>query len=348
MHRLADTIRRWGAELGLTLGFSAPQTPAAVVALDQWLAQGRHGEMAWMARHRDQRADPAQLLPQVRSVICARLDYLPEPQDAAVARLADPHTAYLSRYALGRDYHKVVRQRLKQLALRIEQEIGPFGWRPFSDSAPVLEKPLAAQAGLGWQGKHTNLLCRERGSWFFLGELYTDLPLPADAPVSDHCGDCTACIDHCPTGAITAPGQLDARRCIAYLTIELHGPIPEPLRPLIGNRIYGCDDCQLCCPWNRFATLTRERDFLPRHGLDHATLVDLFAWDEATFLARTEGSPLRRLGWERWLRNLAIALGNAPPTTASRAALAQRRDAPSPLVREHVAWAEARLGSTES
>src|SRR5690606_1592130 len=250
-----------------------------------------------------------------------------------------PHKAYVSRYALGRDYHKVLRGRLRLLARRIEAEAGPFGHRVFVDSAPVLEKPVADQSGLGWIGKHTNLINRRAGSWFFLGELYTDLPLPPDEPEASHCGSCRACLDVCPTGAIVAPYLLDARRCISYLTIELHGPIPGELRPLIGNRIYGCDDCQLVCPWNKFARVSAEADFAPRHGLDAPDLVTLFRWDEATWLQKTEGSAIRRIGYERWLRNLAVALGNAPTTPEVVAALAERRDGSSPMVQEHVTWA---------
>jgi epoxyqueuosine reductase len=269
------------------------------------------------------------------------MDYLP-PHDDPSAQLGDPAAAFISRYALGRDYHKVLRRRLQNLADRIQAEIGPFGYRAFVDSAPVLEKPLAEKAGLGWIGKHSNLINRDAGSWFFLGELYTDLPLPLDTPAQEHCGSCSACIDACPTRAIVAPFQVDARLCISYLTIELKDSIPLELRPALGNRIYGCDDCQQVCPWNRFARPTPEVDFLPRHGLDSATLLELFSWDEATFLRRTEGSAIRRIGWLRWLRNLAVALGNAPPDARIRAALLARADHPSALVREHVGWALGR------
>jgi epoxyqueuosine reductase len=256
--------------------------------------------------------------------------------------LADPARAYVSRYALGRDYHKVLRRRLRRLAERIAEAIGPFGHRVFVDSAPVLEKPLAEKAGLGWIGKHTNLINPRDGSWFFLGELYTDLELPPDPPATDHCGRCRACLDICPTGAILAPYELDARLCISYLTIEYRGSIPEALRPLIGNRIYGCDDCQLVCPWNRFAGLAQEPDLFARGGLDTATLIELFAWDEPTFLGHTEGAAIRRIGHGAWLRNLAIALGNGPDTPGVRQALAARAQHPDPLVREHVDWAIAR------
>ncbi|MGE0080230.1 MAG: tRNA epoxyqueuosine(34) reductase QueG [Thiohalomonadaceae bacterium] len=336
--QLADAIRRWGRELGFRdVGIAGVDLPEAEAQLFAWLAQGRHGDMEYMARHGTKRSRPAELLPGTVSIICARMDYWPEAADAR-AVLADASLAYVSRYALGRDYHKLVRARLARLAERIAEAVGPFGHRVFTDSAPVLEKPLAAQAGLGWRGRHTNLLARD-GSWFFLGEIYTDLPLPPDGPTANHCGLCTACVEACPTAALSADGRIDARLCISYLTIEHQGAIPEPLRPLLGNRIYGCDDCQLVCPWNRFAQPSAEADFAPRHGLDAAPLVALFAWDEASFLARTEGSPIRRIGHERWLRNIAVALGNAPPDPAIVAALRTRQDHPSPLVREHVAWA---------
>jgi epoxyqueuosine reductase len=308
-----------------------------------WLGAGRHGEMDYMARHGVRRARPAALVPGTLRVITARVDYW--PADAAPPRevLADSHRGYVARYALGRDYHKVLRRRLARLAQRIEDEVGPFGHRVFTDSAPVLEVALAAKSGLGWRGKHTLLLTRDRGSYFFLGEIYTDLPLPVTPAVTAHCGTCTACIDACPTGAIVAPYELDARRCISYLTIELEGSIPEPLRPLIGNRVYGCDDCQLACPWNRYAVTTGERDFAAvRNGLDAAALTTLFAWSEDEFLRNTEGSAIRRIGYERWLRNVAVALGNAAPHRDILAALQARAEDPSPLVREHVAWAIAR------
>jgi epoxyqueuosine reductase len=295
-----------------------------------------------MARHGPKRSRPDLLVPGTVRVISVRMDYLPEDPERARQLLGRPDKAYVSRYALGRDYHKVLRARLRQLASRVESEIGPFGHRVFVDSAPVLEKPLAEKAGLGWIGKHTNLLNREAGSYFFLGELYTDVELPVDQPETSHCGSCRACIDVCPTNAIVAPYQLDARRCISYLTIELDGPIPEPLRPLIGNRIYGCDDCQLFCPWNKFAQQSGEADFRPRHGLDDADLVDLFRWSEETWLEKTEGSAMRRIGYRQWLRNIAVALGNAEATPGVLAALDEKRDHPSALVREHVHWALAR------
>jgi epoxyqueuosine reductase len=260
-----------------------------------------------------------------------------------LAALADGERAFISRYALGRDYHKLLRSRLQKLANRITAEIGDFAYRAFTDSAPVMEVGLAQNSGLGWRGKHTLLLERDAGSYFFLGEIFTDLPLPPDPPVTDHCGTCRACLDACPTRAIVAPYRLDARLCISYLTIELKGTIPEPLRPLLGNRIYGCDDCQLACPWNRAAPLTRESDFAPRHGLDQAALVELFAWEETDFNERLAGSPIRRIGFERWLRNIAVALGNAPRNDAVLSALRSRAGHPSELVREHVAWALRRL-----
>lgn len=339
-HSLSLRIKQWGAELGLdAVGIADTDLTQAEDRLEQWLRVGYHGEMAYMARHGRKRSRPAALQPGTLRVISARLDYLPEPHAVSLATLQDAQQAFISRYALGRDYHKVLRKRLQKLSERIQSEIYAGAYRVYVDSAPVLEKPLAQQAGLGWIGKHTNLIAREAGSWFFLGEIYTDLPLIPDPPAQDHCGSCQACLDICPTRAIVAPYQLDARRCISYLTIELQGAIPEHFRRAIGNRIYGCDDCQQVCPWNRFARLTREADFLPRHALDSQTLIQLFAWNEAAFLKRTEGSAIRRLGHERWLRNIAVALGNAPTTVHVVEALAQRGQDPSPLVREHVAWA---------
>ncbi len=343
---LAGRIKRWGAELGFQqVGITDSDLGEAESRLLAWLDAGRHGSMDYMSRHGAKRARPASLVPGTLRVISVRMDYLPEAHPAMERILSDPAAAFVSRYALGRDYHKLIRRRLQRLAERIEAEAGPFGYRVFVDSAPVLEKPLAQKAGLGWIGKHTNLINRRAGSWFFLGEIYTDLTLPADTPASDHCGRCRACIEVCPTRAIVAPYQLDARLCISYLTIECRGSLPVELRPLIGNRVFGCDDCQLVCPWNRFARLTGEPAFLPRADLHTATLVDLFAWDEAGFLARTEGSAIRRIGHERWLRNLAVALGNAPPSAAAVAALRRRAAHESPLVREHVEWAlERQLG----
>jgi len=289
-----------------------------------------------MARHADLRAQPAQLHPGTLTVISTATDYLPHRQ-----AIDDPALAAISRYAQGRDYHKVIRGRLQKLADAIRELVGPYGYRVFSDSAPVMEVEFARQAGIGWRGKHTLLLSRA-GSWRFLGEIYCDLPLPPDTPVDAHCGSCNACLDACPTGAIVAPYQVDARRCISYLTIELAGPIPETLRPLLGNRIYGCDDCQTCCPWNRFARLG-DPEFAPRQGLDQARLAELMGWSDADFNERLAGNPIRRIGHERWLRNIAIALGNGPASDEARQALAARREHPSALVREHVAWAWARL-----
>ena len=335
---LVARIRQWGRELGFdAVGVGGVDLADAEPGLSAWLEAGFHGGMDYMVRHGMKRARADELVPGTLRVISVRMDYWPQAVPAE-AVLADPERAYVSRYALGRDYHKVLRNRLQKLAERIAAEV-PHQFRVFTDSAPVLEVEHASRNGLGWRGKHTLLLDRAAGSWFFLGEIFTDLPLPVDAPLAPHCGRCTACIDACPTGAIVAPFQVDARRCISYLTIELHGPIPEPLRPLIGNRIYGCDDCQLVCPWNHFATPTREPDFAPRHGLDSARLVDLFAWTEAEFAERTAGSPIHRIGFERWLRNIAVALGNAPASPAVRAALTARAEHESALVREHVAWA---------
>jgi epoxyqueuosine reductase len=336
---LAAQVKDWGRELGFQkVGIAAVERPDDERRLAAWLEAGRHGTMSYMARHGTKRSRPAELVPGTTRVISARMDYLP-PGEPPEAVLADPSRAYVSRYALGRDYHRLVRTRLARLAGRLAAAAGRAGYRAFTDSAPVLEKALARDAGLGWIGKHTNLLDRHAGSWFFLGEIYTDLPLPVDAPVDAHCGSCTACIEVCPTRAIVAPYELDARRCISYLTIELDGPIPEEFRTAIGNRIYGCDDCQLVCPWNRYAKLTAEPDFHPRHGLDGPALAELMAWTEAEFLARTEGSAIRRIGHERWLRNVAIALGNAPPSPAADAALAARLDHPCEMVREAVRWA---------
>ncbi|MFO1323183.1 MAG: tRNA epoxyqueuosine(34) reductase QueG [Burkholderiales bacterium] len=345
--RLAAYIGEWGRALGFQeIGIADTELSEAEDHLQRWLAAGRHGEMAYMARHGTARARPAQLVPGTVRVITARMNYWPDRAAPPHAILSDPTRAYVARYALGRDYHKVLRARLARLVDRIAADVGAFGYRVFTDSAPVLEVALAAKSGLGWRGKHTLLLTRTMGSYFFLGEIYTDLPLPATPAASEHCGTCDACIGACPTGAIVAPYELDARRCISYLTIELAGAIPEPLRPLVGNRVYGCDDCQLACPWNRFAQAATEHDFSAvRHGLDGATLVELFAWSEGEFAQRMAGSAIRRIGYARWLRNLAVGLGNAPRTEAVIAALERRADDPSPLVREHVAWALARQRS---
>lgn len=334
---LAGQIKAWACDAGFAaVGISRADVREAAPRLQAWLAAGYHGEMDYMARHAALRADPGLLVPGTVSVISVSLDYLPaaaEPQ----AVLDNARLAYVSRYALGRDYHKPMRNRLQKLADRIEAAIGPFGYRVFSDSAPVMEVEFASRSGLGWRGKHSLVLSRQ-GSWRFLGEIYCDLALPPDTAQPEHCGTCQACLPACPTGAIVAPYQVDARRCISYLTIELPGPIPEDLRPLMGNRIYGCDDCQLACPWNRFAQLG-DPDFAVRNGLDQASLVDLFAWNEAEFNQRLAGSPIRRIGHERWLRNLAVALGNGSAEQAALDALGSRLEHPSPLVREHVAWA---------
>ena len=328
-----------GKDLGFTkLGVADTGLAEDEARLTRWLSAGRHGEMAYMERHGPKRSRPEQLVPGTVRVISARMDYWRADSRDARDTLGDARAGYVARYALGRDYHKVLRSRLQRLADAIAERIGDFGYRVFVDSAPVLEKALARNAGLGWIGKHTNLLDRD-GSWFLLGEIYTDLPLPPDAPVTEHCGSCRACLDVCPTQAIVAPYELDARRCISYLTIELRGSIPEPLRAPIGNRIFGCDDCQLFCPWNKFARRSEVADFAPRHALDGSSLLQLFAWSETEWEARTQGSAIRRAGYEGWLRNVAVALGNAPTEPAIAAALAARRDDPSPIVREHVAWA---------
>ena len=341
-HTVAVRIRALSREFGFQrCGIAGIELQQDEAHLRDWLAQGLYGTMQWMAQHGDKRARPAELIPGTLRVISVGLDYGRNDDDSAWDTLHDGERAYVARYALGRDYHKLMRNRLQKLAERIQAEIGPFGHRVFVDSAPVLERALARDAGLGWIGKHTCLIDRNGGSWFFLGEIYVDLPLPIDPPASAHCGTCTRCIDVCPTQAIVAPYRLDARRCIAYLTIEHDGAIPEELRPAIGNRIFGCDDCQLVCPWNKFAKRSDEPDFRARNDLDRATLAQLFAWDEDEFLRRTEGSAIRRSGHERWLRNLAVALGNAPSTPQVLAALGARAQHASPLVREHVQWALA-------
>lgn len=344
LNALALSIKDWGRELGFQqVGITDVELGEHEAHLQRWLAAGYQGEMDYMAAHGSKRSHPDELVPGTLRVVSLRMDYLPGDTQMA-QRLNEPEQAYVSRYALGRDYHKLIRKRLQQLAERIQQQIGPFGYRAFVDSAPVLEKAIAEKAGLGWIGKNTLVLNRKAGSYFFLGELFVDLPLPVDAPhASEHCGRCSACMDICPTAAFTGPYALDARRCISYLTIELDGPIPEEFRPLIGNRIYGCDDCQLCCPWNRFARIG-DPEFQPRHGLDNATLVELFAWSETEFNERLAGNPIRRIGHERWLRNIAVALGNGPATPENLSALARHNEHASPIVREHVRWALARLG----
>ena len=337
---LLSNLRKWS----LSLGFSAVGVANIDLAADEahfldWLRAGFNGEMDYMARHGSKRTRPAELVQGTVSCISVRMDYWPAGSADAKATLADGQVAYVSRYALGGDYHKLMRRKLQSLCDLIHNAIGPFGYRVFTDTAPVLEKALARNAGLGWIGKHTNLIDRDAGSYFFIGEIYVDLELPSNAPSSAHCGTCLACLPACPTGAIVAPYRLDARRCISYLTIELKGSIPREFRRAIGNRIYGCDDCQLVCPWNKFARPTDSGNFAARHGLDHAQLVDLFAWSEAEFAAKTAGSPIRRIGYERWLRNIAVALGNAPTSKELLAALVARVEHPSPLVREHVQWA---------
>ncbi|WP_395826371.1 tRNA epoxyqueuosine(34) reductase QueG [Collimonas sp.] len=353
---LTATIKAWGRELGFAeIRISDVDLAQQEAGFQAWLELGYHGEMDYMAAHGMKRARPAELVPGTIRAIVARMDYLPREyqgdggawrrREQARLNPGAAGTATVSLYARGRDYHKVLRSRLQQLADRIKDEIGEFGYRVFTDSAPVMEVALAQKAGLGWRGKHTLLLNREAGSFFFLGEILTDLPLPLDAPISSHCGQCSACIDVCPTQAIVAPYRLDARRCISYLTIELKGSIPLELRPLIGNRVYGCDDCQLFCPWNKFAQPSTLGDFDVRNGLDQATLVELFGWTEMQFNSRMEGSPIRRIGYQRWLRNMAVGLGNAAAAGAGTgrpqivAALRARMDDPSELVREHVAWA---------
>ncbi len=338
--QLLDLIRRWAGELGFAdVGVSAIDLGETERQLFEWLDRDLHGDMDYMARHGTKRTRPQALVPGTLSVLSLRMDYLPESQDRAIEVLENPELAYISRYALGRDYHKLIRRRLKKLAQKIEDRVPGCQYRVFTDSAPVMEKPIAKQAGLGWLGKHTNLINRESGSWFFLGEIYLGLPLPETGSRSDHCGDCTACIDICPTDAIIAPYVLDARRCISYLTIENSGDIPLAFRKQIGNRIYGCDDCQLYCPWNRFAPESREQDYQARHQLDATELRELFAWSETEFLTRFEGSPIRRIGYRNWLRNIAVALGNAPRSAENLAVLRAREAVTDEGLREHIHWA---------
>lgn len=340
--QLAAIIKQKAHALGFqAIGITDTDLSAEEPRFLQLVEAGYYGEMEYMASHGLKRARPAELVPGTLRVISVRMNNLPGDTQMT-QRLAEPEAAYISRYALGRDYHKLLRKRLQQLATQIGELIGPFGYRAFVDSAPVLERPLARNAGLGWIGKNTLLINRQAGSWFFLGELFVDIPLPVDQPTTkDHCGKCSSCLTHCPTDAFVEPYILDARKCISYLTIELKGAIPEALRSKMGNRVFGCDDCQLACPWNRFAKITQEQDFQPRHGLDHSSLAELFLWSEEQFLQRTEGSPIRRIGYERWLRNLAVGLGNAPSTINVLEALKQRLDYPSQLVQEHVQWALA-------
>lgn len=339
---LAGAIRRWGRELGFQqVGITGIELPEDEARLMRWLEQGRHGAMEYMQRHGARRARPHELVPGTLRVISVRMDYLPTNAQEAEEILADSERGYVSRYALGRDYHKVLRRRLAKLAEKIQAHSASQSHRVFVDSGPVLEKAFARNAGLGWIGKHTNLINRRAGSYFFLGEILTDLPLPVDEPETNHCGTCRACIDVCPTQAIVAPYELDATRCISYLTIELRTAIPEQFRKAMGNRIYGCDDCQLVCPWNKFARFTSEVDFVPRHALDGTKLVELFGWTEQEFLDRTEGSAIRRIGYECWIRNIAVALGNAPTSAEVLGALQSRQADPSELIREHVGWALA-------
>ncbi|MFP3343059.1 tRNA epoxyqueuosine(34) reductase QueG [Halomonas sp. SIMBA_159] len=340
LRQLAALIKQWGRELGFQqVGITDTDLNDHEVHLTNWLDKGYHGEMGFMAKHGTKRTRPDELEPGTQRVISVRMDYLPAEVESAKV-LGQPSRAYISRYALGRDYHKLMRKRLAQLAKHIEQAVGKFGFRAFVDSAPVMERALAQKAGLGWFGKNAMLLNPKAGSLFFLGELYTDLPLPVDAPFEqEHCGSCSACRTACPTGAIVDDKVVDSRKCISYLTIELHGAIPVEYRRAMGNRVYGCDDCQLVCPFTRFTKITQEADFSPRHDLDRASLIALFSWGEEEFLDKTAGSPIRRIGYERWLRNLAVGLGNAPWSDTVEAALWARRAYPSALVREHVAWA---------
>jgi len=339
---LKHDLERWASELGFSrIGIGTIDLSADEAHFLEWLRQGFEGDMGYLWKHGTKRYRPAELVPGTVSCISVRMDYWPQDAADPWEVLADGRSAYVSRYALGRDYHKLMRHRLQELCERTRAAVGPFGYRAFVDSAPVLERALARNAGLGWIGKHTNLIDRDAGSYFFLGEIYVNLDLPPDAGATAHCGSCIACLPACPTGAIVAPYRLDARRCISYLTIELKGSIPTELRRAIGNRIFGCDDCQLVCPWNKFARPSTERDFQVRYGLDRAELVTLFAWSEADFEEKTRGSAIRRIGFERWLRNIAVALGNAPPSAAVVNALRSREHDPSALVREHVRWALA-------
>jgi epoxyqueuosine reductase len=341
--KMAATIKGWARELGFgNIGITDTDLSAVEPEFLNWLDKQYHGDMDYMAKHGTKRTRPAELVPGTLRVISVNLNYLPEQAADGWQVLENPETAYVARYAMGRDYHKVMRQKLQQLCTRITETFGSFEYRVFADSAPVMEVALATKAGVGWRGKHTLLLNRQQGSWFFLGEIYTNLPLPVDPPTSAHCGSCTACIDICPTAAIVAPYELDARRCISYLTIEHQGSIPEKLRPLMGNRVYGCDDCQLTCPWNKFAVKTTESDFAVRHGLDSLSLVECFRWTEAEFQQKMAGSAIYRIGYTQWLRNIAVGLGNAPTSAEVISALQSRTQDENALVREHVAWALAR------
>lgn len=338
--QLAADIKRWGQALGFAeIGITDTDLQHAEVEHQQWIDKGFHGDMDYMAKHGTKRTRPAELVPNTIRVISARLDYKPPQAKDSWQVMNDGQQAFISRYALGRDYHKVMRQKLQQLCNQIKQVVSDAEYRVFTDSAPVLEVALAEKAGLGWRGKHTLLINKNHGSWFFIGEIYTNLPLPIDPPASAHCGTCNACLDICPTQAIVAPYEVDARRCISYLTIELKTAIPVALRPLIGNRVYGCDDCQLICPWNKFAEVTSEQDFHVRHGLDDISLVTCFGWSESEFQTKMAGSAIYRIGYTQWLRNIAVGLGNAPTSPEIILALEMRKEDASPLVREHVAWA---------
>ncbi len=340
LYDLTQQIKAWGKELGFDeIGISDGKLGKHETHLDNWLAKGMHGEMGYMQKHGTKRTRPHELVAGTRSVVSVRLDYAPADIKHAENVLTQTDTAYISRYALGRDYHKVLRNKLQKLATRIQDEVGEFGYRVFTDSAPVMEKALAEKAGLGWIGKHSNLLDSKTGSWFFLGEIYLDFELPSDTPATNHCGTCTKCIEVCPTQAIVGPYQVDARLCISYLTIELKGSIPIELRPKMGNRIYGCDDCQFVCPWNKFAQTSKEPDFSPRAQLTDRKLSELFGWSETQFLSKTEGTAIRRIGYQAWLRNVAVALGNADTSAEVLTALNDKRDTASELVLEHIDWA---------
>ncbi len=343
-NQLSKQIKSWGKSLGFQqIGITDIDLDDAEVHFLNWIKKNRHGSMEYMARHDLKRTRPDDLLPGTLRIISVRMDYFPPPGTLAEDILKQSKLAYISRYALGRDYHKVLRKKLQQLCTKISLQINHFNYRVFTDSAPVLEKALAEKAGIGWIGKHSNLINKNTGSWYFLGEIYTNIPLPTDSAAENHCGSCQSCIDVCPTRAIIAPYEIDARLCISYLTIELRDAIPVNLRPLIGNRIYGCDDCQLVCPWNKFTHYTQEQDFMPRHHLDAATLIELFDWSENEFLQKTEGSPIRRIGYDCWIRNIAVAMGNNQNNPLALKALLKRRDFPSPMAREHIEWAIARL-----
>jgi len=340
---LSEQIKTWALALGFQqCAISDVDLTHSEEQLNAWLSKNYHGEMSYMETHGSKRSRPAELVPGTLRSINLRMDYLKEDTPVGIdinKTLNNPQKAYIARYALGRDYHKMIRSRLQQLVQHIEKEIGEFGYRVFVDSAPVLERALAEKSGIGWVGKNTMILNRHAGSWFFLAEIFTDLPLAIDQPVSSHCGSCTACMDICPTKAFVGEKILDARKCISYLTIELKNSIPEELRPLMGNRVFGCDDCQLVCPWNRYAKHSPENDFSPRNKLNDIELVELFSWSEAEFLNNTEGSAIRRIGYERWLRNLAVGLGNAPSSELIIKTLETKKDYPSELVKEHVIWA---------